>query len=393
MSRLRRSPFCAFAARVAAAAAVLGASTLPPITGQDAGAEKAAAKAANDDPVNAERPDRETLLRRVREAHAPRSAMGEVLPPPRADRFRAQLVVGRVGSAAAGGGGEDRNIDIELQAEYLRSTDPRVGSMIHYVVEEQGRRLERGRDGDGVWTAKDGEVFDVSRASAREYATEREAVLQNIRLADQLLRFLDPATEIGRLTDVTAPRLQDPPLRSLRGSRWWTIEGLSPSFPTYHAKGERRPAWLRLWIDAERFELRFIEARPVELAAERTGRDDEPNEAGGEDWGFDGDGVDGAKTSQNAPADADRAIASPSSTPKRTGSGMGAYRILPGGEAILLDDLQRADGGPLVPTVLRIRRLSPSGRPEAGGAVQVRIRTLALDPSDLTSASIARPNR
>jgi hypothetical protein len=311
-------------------------------------------------------PDLKTLLERVRRAHAPLDEDGRPTDPPRANRFRAQLVIGAIGSAAQGS--DTRNIDVQLEAQYLRPADPKVGGLIQYLVNEKGTQLQRGRDADGVWTAKDGKVFDISRASAREYGTERQAVIQNIRLADQLLRFLDPAAEITKLRSIDGPRRATPALRSLRDRSWLTVSGISESFPTYNAGGQRGPASLRLWIDAERFELGMIDIRPV---VQNT-NDTEPSDDG---WDF------GKSDSKPAPTSAPTEKNTP--TPA----------TLPGGESVLLDALQRRDRGPLVPTVLRIRRLSPTGRPERGAAVQVRILSLELDPADLTARSIARPGR
>jgi hypothetical protein len=330
-----------------------------------AGSVELAAQAPDDPATTAEAPSLAELLERLRSAHAPRTEAGEPADPVRADRFRARLVVGRIGSAGSAAD-DGANVDVELQVEFIR---PRL---IRYAIEEKGKRFERGRDEDGVWTAREGKVFDLSEGDARTFADEEAALMQHLRLANQLVRFLDPAEEIARLENVEGPVAGRLPFRSMRDREFWIVEGTSGSFPTYFAGGVGRRTRLRLWIDRTEARLTAIEARPLAEAAPPPMPADWP---GGKDGGKD-----------------EASTAGPDDRP-------GADEVLPGGEFILLEDLQRGDeggeegrNGPLVPRTLRIRELDATGRPQRGG-VQVRINRLELDPPDLVAASMRRPRQ
>jgi hypothetical protein len=213
------------------------------------------------------------------------------------------------------------NVEVRLTAAFLAPT------LLRYEVEEAGKKLGRGNDAQGAWES----VGDqVTALRGRENTQTRDLVEQHVRLADQLLRFLDPASSMRRLerpsevvrTDLTVGRTK------VSANK---VSGSLPDFPLYRAGGGGHAVQLELWFDATTNLLAAARATPYEAAG-------------------------------------------PSRTPA---------------ELVMLSEYRELDGVQ-VPTRLWIYREDPDASVPTP-LVRVEITSLDLDPPDLDARALARP--
>ncbi len=218
--------------------------------------------------------------------------------------------------------GKDRDsIEIELSAKFMA---PRS---IRYRIEEEGEIIERGRDRFGVWDR----VGDEVRAlSGREYQQDREQVNRHMRLARQLLRFLDPGGLLRSLDQLSLVQTEELPLgRRGKMVSFTTVSGQLDSFPLYALEENPDRIELKMIVDPETNQLSAVQLTPLDA--------------------------------QSKP--------------------------LPGAEMILLRDHQQTQGR-LLPTLLTTFRLLESGEMEP--YVTVKVFHIDLDPK-LTAKDMLRP--
>ena len=261
------------------------------------------------------------LLTRIAAAHHPE---GKRRMP---TAFTARLTV------SARPEGTDSNIDIQLDAQFV------MPAFIRYAVEENNASLQRGRDEQGSWVLTEEGITDLDAGNARVNAQEKGALRQHIGLCRQLLRFLDPAAELAKLTDRNGPTETSHPVPMMRDQRCLKVSGTVDSFPMFHDEGRSHRARLDLWFDAETALLRALAVRPV--ASE---------------------GASGPRKRRE-------------------------------GEFVLIEAPQLGRGGRMIPRAMRIfpidpavERIRPLDRP-----VRIEINRLELDPKALNVASLRRP--
>lgn len=222
----------------------------PRATAQDgarppaADAPDAKRSADRDAPAQApEPPDFATLVERVHRAHwGDRTDVA-------LDRFAATLRLKHVARDAD-------SIEARILAKFIA---PRL---LRYEIEEPGATRERGQDADGAWARTASGVY---RLEGREFASERDEVRQHVRLARQILRYLDPRTTLRGLDAVSRPEAKDFVLGRLR-MPCWTVAGRVDDFPIHGGVelGDGERIELRIWIERTRDRLAAVEARRLD---------------------------------------------------------------------------------------------------------------------------------
>lgn len=157
--------------------------------------------------------------------------------------FRADLRLEELARTA-----EEHRGQIELSVRFLDWQHPdteRPYPLIRYRQTDSARSVEQGRDREDYWAVVDGKPQDMR---SREMATDLEHARRNLKLARQLLRFLEPnavLTELKGPSAVTAGELVQG-----RANRTpcWIVEGLLPSFPLRQQSGEDAPVRAKLYV-------------------------------------------------------------------------------------------------------------------------------------------------
>lgn len=138
--------------------------------------------------------------------------------------------------------------------------DFQLPKAIRYEVMEEGERKERGFDPErGPWV-RTGDIVTI--VEGRDHNIEREQVLREIRLARQLLAFLDPRALLGRLQQpepVTETELR---IGRLRYPGCAKVSGRLDSFPTY-GLGTDGPAAVTFYIGDDK-RLLAVLATPLD---------------------------------------------------------------------------------------------------------------------------------
>lgn len=143
---------------------------------------------------------------------------------------------------------EEHRGQIELSVRFLEWQHPdteRPYPLIRYRQTDSARSVEQGRDREDYWAVVDGKPQDMR---SREMATDLDHARRNLKLARQLLRFLEPNAVLGDLEDpspVTAGELVQG-----RANRTpcWIVEGLLPSFPLRQQSGDDTPVRAKLFV-------------------------------------------------------------------------------------------------------------------------------------------------
>jgi hypothetical protein len=199
--------------------------------------------------IEPERPQGiEELIAKVRIAHRPASTDGDQQP---IDQFHATLRVTPVRRDAD-------NVEVDLDASFL------APQLLRYKVEDASATLERGQDEEGCWARTDDRVLKLQ---GKDFATERDEVRKHVRLARQLLGFLDPGSVFETMTIVAPPQTAQ-----LRVARDETIEtrvfdGTVDSFPLFappEGGDPAPPAKLTVWIDAATHRLAGVLVQPLD---------------------------------------------------------------------------------------------------------------------------------
>ncbi|MHC5062485.1 MAG: hypothetical protein ACYTG5_00765 [Planctomycetota bacterium] len=153
-------------------------------------------------------------------------------------------------------GRDQDSIEIELSAQYMA---PR---MIRYRVEEEGEIIERGWDGIGAWD-RVGE--DVHALGGMEYQEDRAQVAKHRRLAQQLLRFIDPGAVLRSLKNQSEVRNEQLPYAPRGKMReFMTVSGELDSFPMHALDKEPASVRIKMMVDPENKLLRAMQLVPLD---------------------------------------------------------------------------------------------------------------------------------
>lgn len=172
------------------------------------------------------------------------------------DQFKARLTIQRQLEQD----GEPANIDVRLVALFMQP------DLLRYEVEEEGRGIERGVDARGAW-AKTNEGRGAYPLAGREFASERAEVRRHVRLARQLLRFLDPAASLRTLRDPDPVEDRELRIGRLPSRDCRYVAGTIEDFPMFTSDGDSERVRLGVWT--EHGLVAAVEATPL-------GEDGEP---------------------------------------------------------------------------------------------------------------------
>lgn len=141
--------------------------------------------------------------------------------------------------------------EIEFAVSFLEWTKPSTGRpwpLIRYRQVDSAEAIEYGRDQIDYWALLDGRIRNLR---ARELERDLESCRSNLRLARQLIRFLEPGTELRSMTDVEPVRQET--LRQGRAAaiECTTVTGTIEDFPMLKTGGAQSTVRAKAFIDPE----------------------------------------------------------------------------------------------------------------------------------------------
>jgi hypothetical protein len=174
--------------------------------------------------------------------------------------FRSALALELVAADASERG------QVELKVQFLAWRPPdrdRARPLIRYEMVDASKPVVRGRDRHGYWLFDGREVHDLQ---GREGQDDLDAVRRDLRLAQQLVRLLDPGAVLRSLRRpgpvaeeaLQQGRTEPVPCR--------TVAGDLETFPLLHGTGEDRPARVKVWVARDSGRLLAAEAWPLDAA-------------------------------------------------------------------------------------------------------------------------------
>lgn len=194
--------------------------------------------------------DLERLATRVDAAHRVGSG------PATITSFRAGLAI--LGLASDGERGE-----AELSVSFLEWTPPdrdRSKPLIRYRVVDSARPIEQGRDREDYWGLSDGRVVDLR---GKEYATDLDNCRRNLKLARQILRFLDPGAVLRGLEQPDAVHEETLQLGRSKPVACLVAAGRLPGFPLRQQAGDDAPVRARVFVGKDDGRLLALQVTPL----------------------------------------------------------------------------------------------------------------------------------
>lgn len=156
---------------------------------------------------------------------------------------------------------EQDHVVVSLDVRFWREGGARTRSLIRYRVDERGKKLERGIDKRGPWNRIGDEVTGLG---SKEDQTAREEVQRHVRLAKQMLEFLDPGKLLDALEDKAPVRDAELKLSRTESVACKVVSGTAASFPLYGTAGEGQPARVSLWIETATHRLAAVDIHPLD---------------------------------------------------------------------------------------------------------------------------------
>ncbi|HLQ36543.1 MAG TPA: hypothetical protein VK348_01990 [Planctomycetota bacterium] len=173
------------------------------------------------------------------------------------ESFAAALVMEEVAA-------EEQRFQVELKAQFLDWREPgkdRPKGLIRYTLAGTDRHVERGRDQDGFWLWNNGAVVSMPN---KDFTTDYDAVQRDVRLARQLLRFLDPAAVLRSLQNPTPVREEPLKVGRYEPQPCLVVSGRLATFPLLHAAGDDHAVQLTVYVDRDRGQLAAILTLPLD---------------------------------------------------------------------------------------------------------------------------------
>ncbi len=136
-----------------------------------------------------------------------------------------------------------------------------VKDMIYYKLLEGGQSIERGMDKRGPWQRFQGKK--TQSLNGKEFQQDREKVQGELRLCNQLLRFLDPAKVLRQLRAIKPVASEE--IRIKRGTSvaCHFLEGVLDTFPIYQSQAAG-PVQLQIWIRKDNSRLLRVRVFPLD---------------------------------------------------------------------------------------------------------------------------------
>lgn len=158
---------------------------------------------------------------------------------------------------------EDQDaITIGLAVDFgVLPIDGRKHHLIKYHVQEKDGLIERGYGPLGYWTQIDDKVVFLNQAQHKQ---DKDNVLRDIRLARQLLGYLDPGALLRSLRNASVRTEELDMGRRREPIPCQVVSGFLGSFPLYNLTGEAGPALIEIWVETATWHLVAVEATPVD---------------------------------------------------------------------------------------------------------------------------------
>lgn len=207
--------------------------------------------------ANAQRPaDLEQLAKQVEAAH--RTADAKPI-----ESFRADLRLKELARDAAEHRGE-----LELSVSFLEWVKPDTGRpypLIRYRQRDSARSVEQGRDRVDYWSFADGKQQDMR---SRELATDLEHCRRNLKLARQMLQFVDPANVLRKLTEPSAIGEEDFVQGRAEPIPCFTVSGKLAAFPVRRHDGDDVAVATKIYVAKDDHRLVGLQATPLDADGE-----------------------------------------------------------------------------------------------------------------------------
>ncbi len=155
-----------------------------------------------------------------------------------------------------------QRIEVELKVRFLDLLDDATGKrkpLIRYQQIDSARTVEFGRDETYYWGNLTGRAEYLT---AKEFEADRLSVRRNLKLARQLIAFLDPDQVLGQLTQPSAVQSERLTLGRALDETCRTVRGRLAKFPLRQSEGEDAPVDLKVFVDGNNM-LLAVEALPV----------------------------------------------------------------------------------------------------------------------------------
>jgi hypothetical protein len=158
---------------------------------------------------------------------------------------------------------EEHRGQIELSVSFLDWKHPDTGRsypLIRYKQTDSARSIEQGRDREDYWAYADGKPLDMR---SREMATDLDHARRNIKLARQMLQFLDADSVLRALKEPSAVSAEDLAQGRAVKTPCWVVRGKLASFPLRQQEGESAEVDAKIFVSREEQRLVGIEVRPA----------------------------------------------------------------------------------------------------------------------------------
>jgi hypothetical protein len=157
---------------------------------------------------------------------------------------------------------EEHRGQIELSVSFLDWKHPDTGRsypLIRYKQTDSARSIEQGRDREDYWAYGDGKPLDMR---SREMATDLDHARRNIKLARQMLQFLDADSVLRALKEPSAVSAEDLAQGRAAKTPSWVVRGKLASFPLRQQEGESAEVEAKIFVSRDEQRLVGIEVRP-----------------------------------------------------------------------------------------------------------------------------------
>lgn len=179
----------------------------------------------------------EQLAAKVELAHYP---LGK---QPAVTAFAASILMQELGR------NQSHRVDAELEVKFLmwQKSDSRPWPLLRFQVLDAATRIEQGRDRNDYWGLIEGKPVDLS---GKDYEQDRQDCRRHLKLAQQMVQFLSPATVLRSLKKPSAVSLGELKLgRSPSPFACWIVSGELAAFPLRSQPGENVAVMLKAYVD------------------------------------------------------------------------------------------------------------------------------------------------
>lgn len=150
---------------------------------------------------------------------------------------------------------QEHRVDAELDVKFRewKQPDGRPWPLFRYHVLDTATKVEQGRDRIDFWGLVEGKAIDLT---GKDYEKDRNDCRRYLKLAQQMVQFLDPATVLRGLKNPSTIALEELKLgRAPSQLACFTVSGDLDSFPLRHAAGDNAAVRIKAYVDRDRGRL------------------------------------------------------------------------------------------------------------------------------------------